>query len=145
MNPLIPALCLLAGSASLAGNPDQISRADLIAAATVIAVVEIRDAKPPRMNDASLDLAIFKQRAVAKAIKILVGTLPEEFTIENEADSVLTNGPHLAFLRPLSGSRYILTSPVSLRRIKSGKAYWFPNEYADLDKIAAEIRDVKKY
>ncbi len=135
---------VLFGSVLFAGDSDSISQAELIESASVIAVIEIQDAKPSRMNDASIDLTMFKQRATAETRRILVGTLPATFTIENEANSVISNGSHLAFLRPLSDSRYILTSPVSLRRIIDGKAYWFQNAYVDVEKISLEIQNGKK-
>lgn len=133
-------LCFLFfAEALLAGRPDRVQAAELIGGAPVIAVVEIRGAKAPQMNDASADLRIFKQRATARTARVIKGDLPETFTIENEADSVLSDGFHLAFLRRAADARYVLSSPVSLRRIKEGKAYWLGNEYVEIDEIVSQI------
>jgi len=128
---------------SLAGayaqSPDQITADILIARSPVIALIEVSGAGEPRMNDASAELSIHKQRAQARCIKTVRGEPPKIFIIENERDSVLTDGPHLAFLRPLSDKRYILSTPVSLRRVKGDKAFWFHSEYKAIREIVAEI------
>jgi len=112
----------------------------LLRNSTSIAVIEIKDVPPLGMSDKTWNPQLAKQEAKASLIKLVKGTLPETFIIENETKSVLANGPHLAFLRRVEEGRYILSTPGSLRRIKDDQVYWFPHNYVPLAQALAQIK-----
>lgn len=141
-----PSLILLAATLSLAAQAEAPKRAqdftaaDLMACSPCIAVIQIDAAPPVRGDDASSNPRIHKQHAEARLVAAVKGKLPARFRIENEADSVLTPGRKLAFLEELAPGRYILSSPVSLRRITGDTVYWFPHREVPLNEVLAALR-----
>lgn len=121
----------------------EISPERLIEISPVIAIVSISDAPKPKIEDAALNPQIYKQRVPARCIKRLKGNAPENLIIENEENSVITAGFHLAFLRPLGKDRFILSSPFSLRRISDNQVYWFPHEYVPLREVSRFVKSQK--
>ncbi|MEO6054158.1 MAG: hypothetical protein ABIP97_09115 [Chthoniobacterales bacterium] len=97
----------------------------LVEVSPLIAIISIARAPHSRMNDASTNQEIFKQRIRVVCLQKVRGDLPKTFLLENDNDSALSPGTHLAFLRKIDDNRYILTTPVSLRRIEAGDVYWF--------------------
>lgn len=130
---------LMSAQAERPKRAHEITAADLVACSPYIAVIEIAEAPPARGDDASNNPQIYKQRAEARLVTAVRGALPETFRIENEANSVLTPGRKLAFLEQISPTRYILSSPVSLRRISGDTVYWFPHTEVPLREVLASL------
>ena len=139
--PLLAACFCIPGS-FLSAQSDEMDAQRLVAISPLIAVVEIDSAPRARIEDASLSPALFKQRVAAKLVRSLKGSLPDEFLIENQEDSVMTAGIHLAFLRPLDRHRFILSSPASLRAIQDENVYWFPNAWLPLKTVIDEVSTI---
>ncbi|MEO8205249.1 MAG: hypothetical protein ABI615_03655 [Chthoniobacterales bacterium] len=139
MNILYGIIFLAASLPLMAQLTPPLTAADLINRSPVIAIISIPHAPTARINDASLDLEIFKQRTKASCLQKIKGDLPSAFLIENEKDSVLTAGTHLAFLRLINDNRYILSTPVSLRRIERDDVYWFEG-FSPLEGVVKEIQ-----
>ncbi len=118
---------------------ERITPQDLVQQSPVIALISVEDSPIGRIHDASYDLSVQKQRAQGKRISMITGSLPEYFIIENQKDSILTNGTFVAFLKKLSDRRYILSTPFSLRRVKDNQVYWIPPGYRPLKLVFQEI------
>jgi hypothetical protein len=114
---------------------------DLLKESTSIAVVDIETpSAPPGLDDRTWRSQLAKQHAQAKLVKVVRGYLPETFQIENQSNSILTPGRHLAFLRRVEEGRYILSTPGSLRRIQDDQIYWFGKDFIPLDQALAQIK-----
>ena len=125
---------------SLIAADQEVSAAQLISISPHIAVVTIERAPAARVEEASLDPGITKQRVPARTVRVLKGSLPSQFRIENEEDSLITAGTHLAFLRHLHDDCYVLSSSVSLRKIENGSVYWFPHTWVPFGNAEREIQ-----
>jgi len=118
----------------------EVTLSDLLRESTSIAIVDIENPTDPGLDDTAWKSQLAKQHAQAKLVQLVRGTLPQTFQIENQNNSILTPGRHLAFLRRLEEGRYILSTPGSLRRIKDGQVYWFSRDFVPLDQALAEIK-----
>lgn len=133
-------LALVFLSGLVCGHAAEVTLPVLLKNSTTIAVIEITSTPPMRMEESAFDPKLFKQQGEAKLVQLIRGYLPETFQIENETNSTLTVGLHLAFMRRLEEGRYILSTRGSLRRIKGDLVYWFPHDYVPLAQALAEIK-----
>lgn len=118
----------------------EITLAVLLKESTSIGIVDLEPPSALGMGDQAWTSRLAKQKATAKLVQTVRGYLPETFEIENQNNSILTAGRHLAFLRRLEEGRYILSTSGSLRRIRDGQVYWFSHDYVPLDQALAEIK-----
>ena len=137
---LVAATLSLSSRAERPKSAHEFTASDLLACSPYIAVIQIDEAPPPQMDDAAMSPRISKQRAEARMTTAVRGELPGTFHIENEADSVLTPGRKLAFLERIGPGRYILSSPVSLRRITGDMVYWFPHDEVPLREVLSALK-----
>jgi hypothetical protein len=143
---MLAVLSFSLGCASARGNEMPLTAEELVNTAKFVALVEVREVTPLRYEDASSSDWIYPQHATALVERNIIGKLPGGILLKSyggyryQGQSVLSQGVYLAFLVPREGS-YELSSPCSLRRVLTGKVYWFDG-YTPLSNAIMEIQNL---